>query len=472
MIVEPYKRTPEPPAVAFLDREARIVDERGRVWAPDEVEPGMRVYASWEQVWRLVREGVGEALCWNDEEIRFRHRPRPEETDRWVSRPSDVFVLKLPFDEAETERNVRAVGQWRSWLARYGASPTGTTGSASMSLLRATLEAKLVCGQGQRPPLLQTLGGRQEIGPQGRGRYAGKLTLWDLPAAYASELGGLQYGGEWWQHPWPTCRPLDFYVLRRLPVFVRARVRIPEALAYGPLPRRPNRRMRSYQDALAFGMHYPTGRRLQGLWTWEELQAAEAAGCRVEKLIEAWVHRAAWQPFAPWWEAVQEGRRMRGFAGALVKLTGNALWGRFAMDPRAIGKRGIRRKTGRRLVQRPLAKGSWQWPAHDLAETVSGRTRARLFALMDEAGDRLVSAHTDGAWTKDCYEPDEAWRLKEGASRLDLLSPQVLRYWPSPPRFGEAGPVVVFAGMPAEAAPAAFAEAWEKEAGRGRLRVA
>lgn len=466
MIVRPYKRNPEPPPVAFLDQEGRIVDEAGETLAPEEVPKGTRCYGSWEQVWELVREGVGEALCWNDEEIRFRHRARPEETERWVSRPSDVYVLKLPFAREEVERNVRAVGRWRDWLGRHGAAPTGTTGSAAMSLLRATLEDKLVCGQGMRPPLLQTLGGRQELGPAGRGSFPGPLCLHDLPSAYAAELGGLLYGGEWWPAA-ALPRPAAEYAARGLPVFVRARVRIP-ALAYGPLPKRPNRRMRSYLDAYAFGASYPVDGRLQGLWTFQELAAAEAAGARVEKVIEAWVHRSGWRPFAPWWEAIQEGRRMRGYAGALAKLTGNALWGRFAMDPRALGKRGIRRKTGKKIVQRSLAKGSWQYPAHDLAETISGRTRARLFSLMAAAGEDLISAHTDGAWTRAGFDSGPGWRPKEGASRLDLLSPQVLRYWPAPPRFAESGPVVVFAGIPAERAPEAFAEAWEREVERGR----
>ena len=462
MIVKPYARPPQPPAVCFLDADGFIIDETGETLAPDEVPPNTRCYASWEQVWTLVRDGVGEALCWNDEEIRFRHVPRPEEREKWISRPSDVYVLKLPFDSREVERNLIAVQGWRDWLGAYGASPTGTTGAAAMSLLRATLDRKLVCGQGVRPPLLQTLGGRQLVGPHGRGRYEGRLSLYDAPSAYATELGTVLYGGEWWPaHALP--RPLAAYAAEGAPTYVRARVRIPDSLSYGPLPKRPSRKMRSYQDAYFFGAEYPVGRRLQGLWTWQELQTAEEFGVAIEKILDGWVHRSGWQPFLPGWEAVQRGRSMRGFRGALAKLTGNALWGRFAMDPRAIGKRGIRRKQGRRLVQRPLAIGSYQWPAHDLADTVSGRVRAKLYALAETAGDQLVSAHTDGAWVQMPFDPGPDWRQKELATRLDLLSPQVLRYYPRPDRFSDGTPVTVFAGIPSELADDAFEEVWQRE---------
>ena len=67
MIVDPYKRHPVPPICAVLVRDERsgfaIVDERGRRWAPDELEPELRVWGSYDTVHELVAGGYGEALC-------------------------------------------------------------------------------------------------------------------------------------------------------------------------------------------------------------------------------------------------------------------------------------------------------------------------------------------------------------------------------------------------------------------------
>lgn len=456
MIVEPYKQHPSPPVMALLTPEGRAVSEHGELLDLDDWPLDHRLWASYETVYGLVRRGEGEALCWNHEEIRWRHE-RFEEG--WKRRPSDANVIKLPFDHLGVEAALKAFAQWRDWLGMYGASPTGTSGSAAWSLLRARLERKLVTSTGQRPPLLQTTGGRQALGPSGQGRFSGRLELHDLPAAYASTLASLRYGGTWLEADGTAGRQLERYAGSDTPCFVRARVRVPE-LGYGPLVRRPRRRTHSYMESALLGSTYPTATTVQGVWTWEEIAAAEQCGAVVEKLLGGWIHRSGWYPFAPWWDAIQEGRAMPGLAGQLAKVTGNALWGRFAMDPRVAGTRTIRSRNGK-LVARPLPSRAFPWPAHDLAETVSGRVRAKLYLAMMAAGSNLVSAHTDGLWVQGEIELDE-WRLKQEARRLELLSPQNLRYWPRPPRRSE--PWTVYAGVPSSEADAAFEAAWAKAA--------
>lgn len=466
MIVDPYKRHPEPPTVAVLladERDGfRIVDERGRRWRPDELTPQerVRVWGSYDVVHELVAGGVGEALCWNNEEVRWRHdRLDP---DGWRQRASDVSVLKIPFP-ADHRETLRALGMWRDWLGSYGAAPVGTAGSAAWSLLRARLERRLWTTQpkGQLPPVPWTLGGRQALGPAGPGRFDGDLEQWDMPAAYAAELGGLSYGGFWSSSSNLPKRPLDpeWWSRSGRPTFARVRVSVPE-LPYGPLPRRPRKRL-SGMAAAFLGAEYPVGRRVQGVWTWQEVAAAVEAGCRLERVLEVWVHFASSRPFAPWWDAVQAGRQMPALAGVLAKMAGNALWGRFCMDSTG-GKRTIRGRQGGRLVQRRVVSHGGIPAAHDLAETVSGRVRARLYLAMLEAGEGLLSAHTDGVWLDlerlEGFPDRAAWRRKGGARRLDLLDPQVLRYWP--PKLHEQEPFHVFAGMPAEQAPRVFEELW------------
>lgn len=241
-------------------------------------------------------------------------------------------------------------------------------------------------------------------------------------------------------------------------MFVRAIVKVPADITYGPLPRRLHRAIHRQ-----LGAEYPRGKKLQGVWCWQELEAAERHGVRVIRVLETWVHLAGdQQPLLPWWRAIEQGRAMPGLAGLLAKTTGNALWGRFAMDSKNYGVRSIRSagKSGR-LVARPFAFRGGRPPSHDLAETVSGRCRAKLFDAIMLAGDGLLSAHTDGIWCR--TDPEllaglPAWRRKQEARRIELLDPQVLRYWP---KRGKAQ--TVYAGYPASLADEAFEARWARE---------
>lgn len=457
-MIRPYVRPPESPRVALLTREGDVVGERGQRLDFDRWPENTLCWCDYDTV-RTILSERGEALCWNGEEITWRHRRLDREG--WRRRPSDVHVIKLPF-YTENELTVAALKRWRDWLAGYGASPTSTTGSAAWSLLRAKLERPLWTNMGEAPPLKQTLGGRQELGPAGAGSYQGTLVQLDLPAAYASELGHLRYGGHWFKASSLPKHDPDWWSDNGRPVFCRAFVTVPE-MRYGPLPRRPRRRVYGLAAAL-LGAEYPTGTRLQGVWTWQELQAAERHGARIVRIAETWVHLAgSQQPFLPWWEAVQTGRAMPGLAGLLAKTTGNALWGRFAMDTKAHGVRTIRSADKRgRLRSRPHHFQGGRPPAHDIAETVSGRVRARLYDAMLTAGADLLSAHTDGIWARASEELPAAlpeWRQKQVARRLDLLDPQVLRYWPK----GGRGAQTVFAGVPALLADETFNAAWERK---------
>lgn len=465
MIIEPYKKTPRPPTVALLSDSGEIRDEDGRRYGPESIPENVRVWCSYDVARSLVNDGQGEALTWNGEEIRWRSTNHGDLEGVWKNRPTDVAVIKLPFPDNPSP-GLAALSQWRDWLARYGAAPTGTTGSASMSLLRATLEEKLFCTMGEAPPILQTMGGRLEMGERGVGRTEGRLEQWDMQAAYASEIGGMRYGGRWWNTKdlGVTHEP-EWWARNGRPVFVHARVKIPEGII-APLIRRPKKRMsvmRLYMDSLTVP-RYPSGTQT-GLWTWQELEGAIEAGCTVREILNVYAHLGGSQVFEPWWDAIQDGRAAGGLAGALAKMTGNALWGRFCMDVRVRGDRAIRRreKGKRRLTQWSVAdRAGGPRPAHDLAETVSGRVRSRLYRAMAAVGPALISAHTDGMWVvgDDSLRSLEktGWRQKEAARRIDVLDPQTLRYWPK----RNQEPRYVMAGRPAREAPEAFAKLWEK----------
>lgn len=459
MIVEPYKLHPVAPTIALVTADGRAISEHGEILDLDDWPAGTRAFCSYDTARELLLDGQGEALCWNREEIRWRHR-RLE--DGWKRRASDVNVLKLPFPDDVTACLTALTG-WRDWLASYRAAPTGTSGASSWSLLRSTLLQTLWTTVGEGPPLRATIGGRQELGPAGQGRFEGILEQVDLPAAYATELGHLRYGGRWIRaEDAPIKHDPEWWAQGGRCIFVRAVVEIPD-LPYGPLPRRARKPQTGFLRSTLLGTDYPTGCRLQGVWTWQELETAVTHGARILRILDTWVHIAGdSEPFAYWWQAVCKGREMPGLAGLLAKVTGNALWGRFCMDSRAAGERSVmsRRPNGKHLDQRILPLRPMPPPAHDLAETISGRVRARLYNLMMTAGENLVSCHTDGAWLQGALEPPEGWRVKGAARRLDLLDPQVIRYWPRPPRRSE--PWVVFSGVPSRQADAAFAAAWER----------
>ena len=110
MPITPYKLRPRTPVVALLLPNGKAVDEFGSNINLDKLNeqlpenPPVRVWTNHEISHSLVRKGFGEALCWNNEEIRWRHR---HFEDGWKNRPSDVFVLKTPFPMKGDELDVR-----------------------------------------------------------------------------------------------------------------------------------------------------------------------------------------------------------------------------------------------------------------------------------------------------------------------------------------------------------------------------
>lgn len=448
MIVEPYKLRPVPPQVALLTAEGQTIAEDGSALSLDAIPKGWQVWSSSERVLALVREGRGRALCWRGQPIRYAPAEAPSEFR--------VRVLSLP--TPDDEATLDGLKLWRDWLGAYGASPAGSLGSSSFSLLRATLREPLWTSVpfAAAPPLHFTLGGRQELGPRGApAEYAGTIRHFDMRAAYAARLGTLEYGGHWHEiHAGSLHAHVDTLAAANKMIFCRARVTL-SGRHPGPLVRRP----RTEPPSVAWWAEYPRSGRLQGVWTLQELHAAEAHGARVT-LLEGWFHsNAGRRPFEPWWGVIEEGRRMEGFAGLLAKATGNALWGQFCISSQ--GKRQILsyRRGRSHVVELPLKGG--RRPAHDLSEYLTGSVRADLYRFCASAGDRLCSAHTDGGWV-DCSDgfdyPD--WRVKAQASRLRVLDPQKLAYL----GLGEVAERYVVAGWPADGAGELFERDWQERA--------
>lgn len=442
-VYTPYTLRPAPPQLAILRRDATIVDEHGERIKPHRIPKGVQVWAAQERVLALLRERNGSALCWRGQPIRYCLRSK-----------YDIRILALPFP-SDDERALRGLGAWRDWLAGAGASPLGTLGSSSMSLLRATLDAPLWTSVpfASCPPIRFTLGGRQELGPAGApAEHAGVLRHFDMRAAYPRTLARLEYGGHWFRlHERKLEEHAELIDRGGRMVFCRARVRLAGEWP-GPLVKRP----RAEPDMLGFEPAYPRRGTMQGLWTYPELRAAREHGATV-KLLDGWFHTSGqWRPFERWWREVEQGREMDGFAGLLAKATGSALWGQFCVSRRGRRQLMFYNSKGRKVIKELTTSGGRR-PAHDLAEYLTGSVRAELYRFLVAAGGRLCSAHTDGGWV-DCRDgwsyPD--WRSKEQAVRLRVLDPQLLAYR----RPGDEEDSYVVSGWPAEGAAELFEDKW------------
>jgi hypothetical protein len=460
----PYRKRPALTQLAFLlEGGERVQLEDGRVVPWAECPDTHRVWASWDLVNVLWGDGVGEALCWQNRPVRW----RPTRTDGpWKNHHNDVRVMRLPFPE-DVDEVVTAFDRWRGWLARYGAAPQGSLGSSAWSLLRATIRYPIYTSVGQVPPIPFIMGGRQALALDKVGRHEPGFH-YDLPAAYAAQLGRMRYGGAWAQvsHHYPY----QLTAARGVLCFLRATVRIPD-MQFGPLPKRPKEPPRGVHSLIGFhNFTYPAGRQVTGVWTWEELTAASEVGCKV-RVKDVWILASGDgnYPFMPWWDAVQDGRGLGGFAGTLAKATGNAMWGQFAITPDA--ERYVIRWSGSRSnpmkFKRPVPlPGKSPHYCPDLAETLTGRVRADLYRAMLRAGSSLLCAHTDGMWTsKRVGELGGSWRPKYTAARVDMVTPQFLRF-----AYRKGGDYqYVVAGAPDTLAPALFERVWGSLQTEGRV---
>lgn len=463
MRIEPYKRRNPRKTIVFVDGEGVYTDEYGTRLDPRNVPPNHRCFITWETARRLTVEGTGESLLWKGEHIRWHPFQRPNESE-WRPSQSDAYVLRVPVHES-TELTCRELGRWRDWLHQHGAVP-GTPGGSSLGLLKGTLRRPLWCSVGwDRKRIRQSAGGRITNGPGGPGAYDGNLSHFDLQAAYANGIGTVRYGGRWVPERVTAPQWLDSLTRQGVPLLVHARVYVPKHAPYGPLHtfsvpaklRKHQHHPLIRQLMAATGDSYPTGRHVQGWWPIEEIRVAERMGCSV-RIKDAWKHVSPKEsPFRHWLVAVNDGRSMEGLAGLLAKVTGNALWGNFALDPTMYGRRTIRRyiHTGKRPQVVKLPQKPTHLPATDLAEIVAGRVRARLLNAMLWCGPLLVCAHTDGLWAADGVTLPDEWRVKATARRVELLTPQKLRYYPR-----QSSPVTVYSGVPLEQGEAAFDKDW------------
>ena len=420
-MIAPYRKPRPHRRLAWLLDPATVLHEDGQT---DFVEaalatPEVQVWAPSELLRELTRQGHGSAVLWRYVAIGWHPR---RDASSWPVRGLAVTAPDNPGEALD------GLCRWRDWLESHGAAPAGSLGGSGLSLVKATLQAPLWTSMGNLPPIRFTIGGRQETAQPAPAHYRGQLVHSDIQAAYANTLGHVLYGGRWERYDWRDLWRRRYEQNPGLLMYVRAQVDVPgleDVLPQlgeghrGPLLQRPRSAPASSAEALFWTIEerFPSGRTIQGTWTWPELEAAEAAGCRVRRVLDVWIQEAAERPFLPWLEAVHEGRSMGGFAGRLAKAAGNATWGQFAI---AKGRRQVvARGRNERL---PLRGGNPSQRAFDLAESIAGNVRAALYRGMFTVGRDLLTAHTDGLWSKG---PGVlGWRAVDAACEMRLFDAQ------------------------------------------------
>lgn len=405
-MIRPYARPPKPRPVGVLGSDRRVVLEDGRRVNLVEVPERTAIFADRDLVrHKFLIRGDGFAYCWNEVPVRW------EAAGKHV-----ILVGSYPGQGDDFLGGLVAL---RDFLAERGAT-IGSAGSSSWSLMRATITDVIWSRSGDCPPLPEVIGGRQEsFVPAG---HYGEFEIWDMEAAYARALGTLTWSpGHWREYIGASIEPDDH------PAFVEAEVRTPPEI----VPVLPHRRDEPEPEALKRRLDdrdYPS--HVRGIWTDREISAAISAGCDV-KVGRSWrLVGFPSRPFEPWFAEVRAARALGGFAGRLAKVMGNALWGRFCMT----GERTeIRYSSDGQPTTKPAPV--FTPPASsqpfDIAETVTGRVRARLYdELIRPMGDRLIGVHTDGGlvFPGAPVALGADWRRKAGGVDLTYIGPQTYSY--------------------------------------------
>ncbi|MFI5421725.1 MAG: hypothetical protein ACHQ1H_12220, partial [Nitrososphaerales archaeon] len=162
-----------------------------------------------------------------------------------------------------------------------------------------------------------------------------------------------------------------------------------------------------------------------------------------------------------WYKIIQSGRgNLSGYGRSLVKQTGNALWGRYAMQLRP-AKTVWRNNEGRREWIKHTTRTLKRNQCMELADQLCGKIRSDLYQLAISANGDLLQGNTDGAWInyKDGWlPPSNNWRIKKRAIRLDIMDDATYRYWEE----GIGEPTYVVPGVNTDFTEEYFDRHWEK----------
>ena len=322
-----------------------------------------------------------------------------------------------------------------SWAREYGVSP-GSVSSMAWQLWRASLDRSYTIGADPSVTRPAFFGGRQGIR---RPAIFPDAESWDIKAAYPHAMRSGPFALS--LREVSTSTHLD----PERAGIARASVHVPKGMPNPPLPVR-------IEDGVIM---YQTGR-LEGSWTWRELDAARRLGCDVEPL-EVWAPAREADLFSTWFDMSSTGRRLPGESSRMAKAIANSLWGQFAMTGDGRGEIHWTDDRGKNEIVTDLDPRAMpqDWTIHIASEVTSRvRTQTLLEALSVRESSPL-HIDTDGVIVESgSRTPDNQgddfgqWRRKEAMSVIDIKAPQVYRFR----RPGESIWHYVASGMPTDVA--------------------
>jgi hypothetical protein len=387
--------------VGLVLADGSTIGEWGTTATPNEAPKGARLFAHNEKAlyFALKQYGTGRAKYWRQSVIAY------EIDGRKISTAHRLLERSPP------ESALQSLILWANWL-RESECNIGSLAGSAWSLWRSTIHHPLTVVSPKLDWRRVPMGGRQSMARPG---IYSNINFWDIQAAYPSSMHRLAFPTKYYEADTIDLEDRD------TPGFAEATVKIPRRY-WGPLPM-------ILEDDMPFGnLSFPTGSRLDGIWATNELRLARDTGAQI-KIHRAWVGTGIERLFTnPWWDRIVEGRALPGLAGQLAKVTANALWGSFIVEGRATWLTW----DGNKLVTEP-DRYQAKPKSYSIAALLTAYVRERMFreAYMTIP---IIGAHTDCVFVPDGHQPEFAgeesgcWRVKDTASELTLIDPQIYRY--------------------------------------------
>lgn len=466
MRVGKNKKAPPHRDVAILLDENTILTEFGEM-AYDRTLSETKIYASRKLIGEIFfKKKVGEILKYNGEIIKWRKKCPPHYKHHSVwhfSNPKEVHVNNSRNFPEDPIKALEAYIEYRDWVESYGGNIVGTVSATSWSLFKTTLSGGIwETPYNSVPGIEHPIGGRVLPCKSKWTSFQGEFINWDLNSAYSRRLSELAFGGK--GSRWIETRKrvnFDKFVSEGKCVYIEADINL-ESTLLGPLPKRRAR----YNPRTNGFVEFPNQGSITGIWTYEEVRAAIHSGASISRLHRTYIHAPTGQEyfFKDWHRIIQEGRdNLDGFARGLAKQTGNALWGRFAMQHKAA--RTCWRENGKRVAYKHPIRTLKRNQCMELADQLCGKIRSDLYEFARSADNLLLQGNTDGAWIIDDKKwrpPNDDWRIKNRANEIDIIDDITYRYR----REGEADFTYIVPGVGIEWTEKHFDGMWENREAR------
>jgi|ERR1700675_1325922 len=422
LVIKPYTRKPIPKPVGIVVDCNRVIGEwEGERWK--DIPSSAVLYAN--DVRDVdVRYQTGELIGNWWKSIGNKRRTS------WTYRKQRIYFIRGTLDAIPIEQRLPTLLEFVGTVRDAGAA-VGSPVGMLRSLQRVHCETAFIESSYGVPIQHVWRGPRIQQSSAVRGQFE-SVALWDIKSAYPTALTNVQVPRRWTDH---TAMPHE-----RIPDvpagFALAIVRVPWMM-YGPLPdvgiKHPTK-------------NFPTDTFLKGVWSFDELHAAEAVGAEIF-LLRYWIGNHYRQPFQEWGSIVRDLRANVGpDAERLVKMAANRFVGTLAMD-------GHQEHSW-------IENGIEQWSAdsgraHPTSLTTHGTVTSAVRAQLFQEGihpfpGHFVFCHTDGvALLAEDMIPSPRWVIKALMDALYLINPERYAYrtFPDPKlHYITAGIPDIFAG--------------------------